>query len=363
MSEDQIYLERINGAIKRMFRDAVRISLAHPSLGWFMFQTLLRQKKAAGIRRDLERQGVHAPPFMIASITSQCNLRCKGCYAQAQHRPSGTEMSADRMRQIFQEARELGISIILLAGGEPLVRRDILELTSGFPEIIFPVFTNGLLLDEEMAGRFQKQKNIIPIISLEGHESETDGRRGKGVYGRLQETISRIGNQGIFWGTSLTLTRANFGDVTGDEFVKNLTGLGCKLFFYVEYVPIREGTEDWVLTGEQRVRVTGLMDSFRAKYPGLFIAFPGDEAELGGCLASGRGFVHISPEGNLEPCPFAPYSDTNLRDLTLREALQSDFLKTIRENHDQLTETEGGCALWDKREWVQSLLSGNQLTP
>lgn len=358
MNEDQIYLERINGAIKRMFRDALRISLTHPSVGWFMFQTMLSQKKAADIRRDLERQGVHAPPFMIASITSQCNLRCKGCYAQAQHRATGTEMSAERMRQIFREAREMGISIILLAGGEPLVRRDILELTAGFPEIIFPVFTNGLLLDEEMAVRFQKQKNIIPIISLEGYESETDGRRGEGVYGRLQEAIGRIGNRGIFWGTSLMITRANFADVTGDQFVKNLTALGCKLFFYVEYVPIREGTEDWVLTAEQRAQVTGLMDSFRAKYPGLFIAFPGDEAELGGCLASGRGFVHISPEGNLEPCPFAPYSDTNLRDLTLREALQSEFLKTIRENHDQLTETGGGCALWDKREWVQSLLRG-----
>ncbi len=88
-----------------------------------------------------------------------------------------------------------------------------------------------------------------------------------------------------------------------------------------------------------------LMTGLRRQYPALFIAFPGDEEAYGGCLAAGRGFIHINPEGNLEPCPFAPYTDTNLTNLPLREALNSQLLKTIRENHDQLTETRGGCAL------------------
>jgi hypothetical protein len=56
----------------------------------------------------------------------------------------------------------------------------------------------------------------------------------------------------------------------------------------------------------------------------------------------------------VEPCPFVPFSDTNLKHLTLRDALQSKMLKTIRENHGQLEETHG-CALWEKREWVRSL--------
>jgi MoaA/NifB/PqqE/SkfB family radical SAM enzyme len=88
----------------------------------------------------------------------------------------------------------------------------------------------------------------------------------------------------------------------------------------------------------------------------LFIAVPGDEEEIGGCLSAGRGFVHINANGDLEPCPFAPYSDTNLRDSSLREALQSDFLKAIRANHKHLRETEGRCALWVNREMVESLL-------
>lgn len=73
-------------------------------------------------------------------------------------------------------------------------------------------------------------------------------------------------------------------------------------------------------------------------------------------FSSGRGFVHISPDGFLEPCPFAPYSDTDLRNVSLKEALRSDLLRKIRENHDKLESTSGGCALWTHREWVRSLM-------
>ena len=56
------------------------------------------------------------------------------------------------------------------------------------------------------------------------------------------------------------------------------------------------------------------------------------------------------------PCPFAAYSDMNLQDVSLKMALQSKFLAQIREHHDELMETRGGCALWEKQEWVKTLL-------
>ena len=86
----------------------------------------------------------------------------------------------------------------------------------------------------------------------------------------------------------------------------------------------------------------------------MFIALPWDEDEIGGCLSAGRGFIHVSAEGNVEPCPFIAYSDTNLKNLPLKDALQSKMLKTIRENHAELKEIQG-CALWEKRDWVESL--------
>ena len=99
-----------------------------------------------------------------------------------------------------------------------------------------------------------------------------------------------------------------------------------------------------------------LLASFRQRFHAVFIAVPWDEEEQGGCLASGRGFVHISASGDLEPCPFAPYSDTNLLTVSFRDALRSRFLAAMRENHDMFAETEGGCALWKNKQAVESLL-------
>jgi MoaA/NifB/PqqE/SkfB family radical SAM enzyme len=125
---------------------------------------------------------------------------------------------------------------------------------------------------------------------------------------------------------------------------------------HFESSPVKEGTKDLVITNEQRAKLVGLMNSYRHKFPSLFISVHGDEEKFGGCLYAGKGFVRISAEGNIEQCPFVPYSDTNLRDSSLKEALHSDFLKTIRQSHEELHENKGGCALWIKREWVQSLL-------
>jgi MoaA/NifB/PqqE/SkfB family radical SAM enzyme len=124
----------------------------------------------------------------------------------------------------------------------------------------------------------------------------------------------------------------------------------------VEYVPVESGTENWILTEEQNKNLHTILDSYRKKFPALFIGFPGDEEQFGGCLSAGRGFVHISSGGNVEPCPFAPYSDANIESQSLVDALKSELLQKIRDNHEELKETKGGCALWEKRDWVRSLL-------
>jgi len=343
-------------SIGGFFRIASRVALKHPSRIYFFLRTIRWQKKAAQIRLGWERQGIHVPLFMIFSITNRCNLQCRGCYHQALRQTSQVETSEDKLRNTIAEAKELGISLIVLAGGEPLVRPEILSITKDFPEIVFLLFTNGLLINDELTMKLKKQNNVVPVISLEGYEEDTDGRRGKGIYERLQRIIGKTKDNGIFWGTSLTVTNSNFTSVTDYQFIQNLIALGCKLFFFVEYTPIEDGTEDMVLTDERRISLLSLMNSFRSEFPGVFIAIPGDEEKFGGCLSAGRGFVHISAEGTLEPCPFAPYSDTNLRDLSLKQALQSEFLKTIRQNREQLSEWQGGCALRTRREWVQSLL-------
>jgi len=96
------------------------------------------------------------------------------------------------------EAQQLGVSAILLAGGEPLIRKELLTITRDFPSIIFPLITNGTLIDETVIRQFKEQRNVIPIISIEGDECETDERRGAGIYKRLQGVMEKMRAEGIF---------------------------------------------------------------------------------------------------------------------------------------------------------------------
>jgi MoaA/NifB/PqqE/SkfB family radical SAM enzyme len=343
-----------------VFRRAWRLSLSRPRLALFFLATIARQRRAARRRRAWLARGLQVPPVMIASITNRCNLNCAGCYASAL-RPAGEpEFAAGRFRALLAEARELGIGIVFLAGGEPLLRPDLLEVTREFPGIVFPVFTNGTLIDAGWVRRFRDQHNLVAVASIEGWESETDARRGAGVFARLRDLAGRVREAGLFWGCSLTVTRANFDTLVEPGFVSRLVAAGCRAFFYVEYVPVREGTGDWTLTVEQKQELIARLDRFRAGGRALFIGFPGDEEQFGGCLAAGRGFIHVANSGAVEACPFAPFSDSGTKEMSLREALGSDLLRRIRENHEKLSETRGGCALWENRDWVRSLLAGSR---
>ncbi|MBD3287961.1 radical SAM protein [candidate division KSB1 bacterium] len=361
MATNTSYVNVLNDSLKIFFKDALKVSLTNPAQAWHFLKTVRWQQKAARKRKRVKEEGIQVPPILIFSITNRCNLRCKGCYAQALRHSEGDELSDEKMCGIITEAHDLGMSFMVIAGGEPLVRQELFNITRDFPDIIFLLFTNGLLIDDQLIEKLKTQKNVVPVISLEGHEADTDDRRGSGVYGRLLKTARKLKKAHIFYAVSFTVTKFNFDNLTDAEFIRELTNTGCKLFFFLEYSPIQPGTEDWLPTDAQRGVTMDIIKSFRRKFPALFISVPGDEEEIGGCISAGRGFVHINANGDLEPCPFAPYSDASLKNMSLKEALKSDFLEKIRDNHDFLSEVEGGgCALWVKRDWVKSVLEETQ---
>ncbi len=347
---------QLNKGLRIFFSEFVRVSVRRPSQALFFARTVLWQGRAARLRARHAAEGLTVPPIAIFSITNRCNLRCKGCYAQAIRGDSPDELSAAELRDIVVQADSLGVSFFVIAGGEPLTRPEIMDITRDFPHIVFLLFTNGMLLDAGMIARLAEQRNTVPVLSLEGNQAETDDRRGKGVHERLQRKMAELKKAGIFFALSFTVTRSNFSTVTDRGFVSSAVDAGCKLFFFAEYTPVRAGTDEWVITDLQRKEMKGIVVDFRKSFRSVFIAVPWDEEEQGGCLAAGRGFVHISATGDLEPCPFAPYSDTSLKKVPLKEALRSPFLTAMRENHDMFKETEGGCALWKNREQVQALL-------
>lgn len=359
MSNDFRFI--LNDTLKIFFKDAVKVSIRHPSQALYFLKTVRWQNQASKTREQYEQQGTHVPPIIIFSITHKCNLNCKGCYEKSIRPPAKKELTDKQLRDVVKQSHELGVSFFVIAGGEPFMRKYFFEITKDYQDMIFIIFTNGLLLNEETIKKIKRQKNIVPLISLEGCEEETDEARGKGVYLRLENTMKNLKAYGLFFGTSLTLTSKNFNTIMSEKFIQSLIDLGCRFFLFAEYNPIKPGTEKLMVTEDQRSKIMDIMKKFRQKWQALFIAVPGDEEEIGGCLAAGRGFIHISAEGDVEPCPFAPYSDMNLNNVSLKDALNSDFLRKIRESHAQLHKTGGSCALWENREMVQSLLRDTKL--
>lgn len=331
--------------------------MAHYPLQLPLYMRLAQnQLKASRLRQKQLKLGMEVPPLLIISITRRCNLNCRGCYSKLLHLDEGEELSPEKLDSILKEAVSLGISIVLLAGGEPLIRKDILEVAARYPQILFPVFTNGLLIDTEYALFFGKHPHLIPVISLEGGKAETDFRRGEGVYQNFSEVIRLLNQRKVFWGISLTLTTENIATVLSEAYSREVLSLGCRLFFYVEYVPVAEGSDHLLLSEALKNSVQPRVDELMKALPGLFIAFPGDEEQYEGCLAAGRGFLHINPNGKVEPCPFAPFSDVDLRSQSLSDALKSPVLARIREYHHLLKEGKGGCALWANREQVKEII-------
>ncbi|MBC3796075.1 radical SAM/SPASM domain-containing protein [Acetobacterium tundrae] len=327
----------------------------------FLRCMLPEMAKSTAIRKQQEKKGLHVPPFLIASIASQCNLRCAGCYARAGGGCGSTIGKSDldtlQWGKIFDQASELGTAFILLAGGEPFLRRDILELAGKCPNLIFPVFTNGTMLNDDAVEFLDQHRNIIPILSIEGNAEETDSRRGIGTYDQIESAMAALKKCHILFGVSITVTKENLKLVTEYKFLSSLENKGCGVTLYVEYVPAEAGTEHLVLdTGEikllQKICLK-MKKSFRRM---VILSFPGDEQEMGGCLASGRGFFHINPYGDAEPCPFSPHAKQNLTSDSIEDVLRSQYFADLREitanagNH-------GGCTLFDQKEQVERLMA------
>jgi len=353
------FLGRFDSQVARVFKYAARAAWSNPKQALFFARIQAAQKRSAGVRDRQREHGVQVPPLIIASITRHCNLDCRGCYARARRHSHRPELTEEQWADVFTQAQELGVSIIMIAGGEPLLRPGIFTVASRLSGIIFPLFTNGLLLDDAVVSRFRSLPQLIPVLSVEGWEPQTDTRRGSGVFESVAVAAEKLRTAGLFFGVSLTVTRRNFEAVTVEGLVQALIGSGCSLFIFVEYTPAEPGTEDLTLLPEQRRKLVEFSEDMQRRSKPVFIVFPGDEEQFGGCLAAGRGFVHIGPDGSMEPCPFAPFSDVNVVDMPLDKALGSPLLGAIRANHAELKETRGGCALWRKREWVEALMQEN----
>ena len=117
---------------------------------------------------------------------------------------------------------------------------------------------------------------------------------------------------------------------------------------YVEFVPVTEDSTELAPGDAEREYLKEAIAKLRESYGEVvFLSFPGDEKSSGGCIAAGRGFFHINSHGGAEPCPFSPYSDINVRDTSLKEALDSELFTALRSGEMLMDDHAGGCVLYE----------------
>lgn len=286
-------------------------------------------KNVAENQAYIDKYGFTPPWFMVLSPTMRCNLNCVGCSTRGYAKDS--DLPIDVIDKLLIEAREMGIHFITTQGGEMFVYEEMMSLYKKHKDIYFQVYTNGTLIDKAMAKRLVKLGNVAPMISLEGFKETTDRRRGAGVFDKVMQAMDNLREVGCFFGASVTQTRNNSDEILSDEFFQMLVDKGCYVVWFFQFLPIGKDPDTSLMaTPEQRLRLRSKIAEVRSRLPIFIGDFWNDGPLLGGCIAAGRVFLHINNRGDIEPCAFAHFSVDNIKNKTLREALQSDFFQFLR---------------------------------
>lgn len=280
-------------------------------------------------RKAFESRTRYYPPrAMLISPTMRCNLDCYGCYAGDY---SHDELEPEIIHRVLSEAKEMGISLVVVLGGEPFLRKDLLDVCEAHHDMAFQVFTHGGFLNEEMVEKIARLGNVMPAISLEGFRDETDKRRGGGHFGKVVKGMDLLREAKVLFACSLTQTRENTDVLASERFIDFLIAKGCILVWYFMCVPIGKNPDMELLpTPAQRNLMRERLRTFRATKPILFVDFWNDGHLTNGCMAGGRMYFHINARGDVEPCVFCHFASDNIRETTLLEALNSPLFKKIR---------------------------------
>ena len=277
-----------------------------------------------------EKHDCNIPWAILMDPTSACNLRCTGCWAADYG--NRLNLSLEELDDIIRQGKELGIYAYIYSGGEPLVRkRDIMTLCRKHQDCYFLAFTNGTLIDEAFADDMLEVGNFMPAISVEGFEDDTDFRRGEGCYRAVMKAMDILKARNLVYGISCCYTHKNVNTIGSDAFMDEMISRGAYFAWYLTYIPIGKGAvKELMATPQDRTFMLRKIREWRQNKQIFTMDFWNDGQYVNGCIAAGRGYMHINANGDMEPCAFIHYSDSNIREKTLMEGFQSPLFKGYR---------------------------------
>ena len=302
------------------------------------------------------RRGERFPAFLFLSLTNSCNLRCQGCWVTPTRPPR--ELDLGTLDRLLSDAVAQGTTLIGLLGGEPLLHHGMLELIGRHPECYFILFSNGTLLTDEVTGQLRAAGNVTPLISIEGRELTSDERRrGERVWQRSLAGVDACVRAGLVTGVATSVCRSNLHELANERFVDELVDQGVHYLWYYLYRPVGpDPSPELALSADQVLTLRRFLVRERTRAPMLIVDAYWDEAGRGLCPAASGVGHHISPSGDLEPCPPLQFADQRLGadGRSASELFNSSEL--LRRFSQLVASTTRGCILMERPDLLRELL-------
>ncbi len=365
----------VRGTLKKEI-EAVRGIVGNPDNNWYKLILSLWQDIDPGVRNTLfenfiinasllgyqkqcenkKKYNCNIPWAILMDPTSACNLHCTGCWAAEYG--NHMNLTYEELDRIVEQGTGLGTYVYLFTGGEPLIRKkDLIRLCEAHPDCVFSSFTNGTLIDEEFADEMLRVKNFVPAISIEGFEDATDSRRGDGTYQKIIRAMEILKRKKLPFGISCCYTSANAEVIGSEEYFDYMVELGAKFAWFFTYMPVGKGAvTELMATPEQREMMYHKIREYRTTKPLFTMDFWNDGEYVGGCIAGGRSYCHINANGDIEPCAFMHYSDSNIREKTLLEAYRSGLFMGYHDNQPFNENMLRPCPVLDNPGWLTLLV-------
>lgn len=307
-------------------------------------------------------------PRLIAwELTGACNLKCKHCRGSSTETPDPDELSTTEAFRLIDEIVDFASPILILSGGEPLMRGDVYEIARyGVDKGLRVVLaTNGTPVTRDVAERLKSAGISRISVSIDGADAKThDAFRGvSGAFDGAMRGISEILKAGISLQINTTIAKENIDEIP--KILDLSTDLGADALHIFLLVPTGRGQEadeippdeyerilNWFYDQRDKVRLqlkaTCAPHYFRimrerAKEEGVKVSVEthGFEAMTKGCLG-GTGFCFISRTGGVYPCGYLPVLAGNIRETNFKEIW--DHAKVFQDLRDE-SKLKGKCGI------------------
>ena len=330
-----------------------------PEVRKVFFENFIVNTGLIGTPRQEKSKSEHEcniPWAILMDLTSACNLRCTGCWAAEYGHKLNLEYEV--LDDIIRQGTALGTYMYIFSGGEPMVRKDdMIRLCEAHPDCEFLAFTNGTLIDEKFADEMLRVKNFVPAISIEGFEEATDDRRGKGTYQKVMNAMRILKEKKLPFGASCCYTSKNVDSLSSEEYMDSLIDAGAKFAWFFHYMPVgNEAVPELLPTPEQREMMYHRIRAYRSSKPIFTIDFQNDGEFVGGCIAGGRRYLHINANGDIEPCAFIHYADSNIREHTLLEAYKRPLFTAYKEGQPFNSNMLRPCPMLENPEALRDMV-------